>query len=190
MHAIATFNALAAEGRRVCAGLISRSPVPRDDACLYTPDWAPRASEADARLQAALRRDPYDGSEQRLLGDGGAAAAAAAAEEEQQERARRQGAAAAAQPPPPDLRSRYERAAAAAEARFGYPGAVDAVQPDDVSLALTEAERQERAWRRAAAGGGGAGRRSAGGGLRRSSDDAAAEEAARKRGGGGSGSGR
>jgi hypothetical protein len=189
MHAIATFNALAAEGRRVCAGLISRSPVSRDDASMYTPDWAPRASEADVRLQAALRRDPYDGSgDQRLLGDG--AAAAEAAEAAAQREAEAAAAAAGGAPPPPDRRSRYERAAAAAEARFGYPGAVDAVQPDDVSLALTEAERQERAWRRAASGGGGAGRRGGGGGLRRSSDDAAAEEAARKRGGGGSGSGR
>lgn len=56
MHAIAQFNALCLEGRRVAVGLISRSPMSRDDACLYAHGGAVQTA-ADRRLEAALAND-------------------------------------------------------------------------------------------------------------------------------------
>lgn len=56
MHAIAQFNSLVLEGRRVAVGLISRSPMSRDDACLYAHGGAVQ-TEADRRLETALAND-------------------------------------------------------------------------------------------------------------------------------------
>ena len=56
MHAIALFNSLNLEGRRVAVGLISREPMSRDDASLYTHGGA-RSTSVDRRLAQALARD-------------------------------------------------------------------------------------------------------------------------------------
>jgi len=60
-NAIATFNTLNSENRRVAAALLSRVPMPRDEACLYTPDAV---------------ESPADRALKRLLSRGGGAAAA------------------------------------------------------------------------------------------------------------------
>ena len=69
-HAIATFNVLVAEGRPVCAALVSRAPVSRDDACLYSPDADAPVSARDRELLAALATDAAPVDRDRLLGDG------------------------------------------------------------------------------------------------------------------------
>ena len=69
LHAIATFNALVAEGRRVAVALVSRVPVSRDDACLYTPEWA----QADALRPAGTRRAEDAGAAAAAAEGGGAA---------------------------------------------------------------------------------------------------------------------
>ena len=155
MHAIATFNTLVAEGRRVAAGLVSRTPVSRDDACLYSPDWSlARETDGDRRLQAALRRDPWGGERNQRLLEGDAAAAAAAAEAVQQAHAAARAAAiaSASSGGRGGGRQQLVHDAAALAVRFGYPGAI--LEAPDVSLQLTEEERQERRWRCVSSGGG------------------------------------
>ena len=74
MHAIALFNSLCLEGRRVAVGLISRVPMSRDDASLYAHGGATRTA-ADRSLQETLARDTLAVSQAAassalLLGDG------------------------------------------------------------------------------------------------------------------------
>lgn len=67
-QAIATFNTLVQEGRKVAAALVSREPVPRDEACFYTDE--PLETEADVRLKTLLARD-YSVDEMGRLLEGG-----------------------------------------------------------------------------------------------------------------------
>ena len=67
-HAISAFNTLILEGRHVAIALISRVPVPRTEACLYTHEASQRQeSESDARLRLALSRDYNAADAARLL---------------------------------------------------------------------------------------------------------------------------
>ena len=66
---------LNAEGRSVAAAMLCRTPMSRDDACLYT--HGALLSESDRRLQRVLAKDYTAGEAQRLLAgdvDDGAAA--------------------------------------------------------------------------------------------------------------------
>lgn len=170
MHAIATFNTLVQEGRRVAAGLISRSPVSRDDACLYTPDWTDRETDDDKRLKEALRRDSYggEGGGQKLIT--GSTDDTSIANKNVVDISAAAGS------------KRIVEEAVALAQQYGYPGALqsDAV---DVSLELTEAQRQERAWRRASDGGRGDKGRLGGRAPRRSDDASLAEEEKARRNG-------
>jgi hypothetical protein len=86
VHAISTFNTLNEEGRRVAVALVCRSPLTRDDVCVYTDELllGEGGQEAEARLAAGLAREDAavaaalaaPGSV-RLLADGRYAAAAA-----------------------------------------------------------------------------------------------------------------
>lgn len=70
MHAISTFNVLVAEGRPVCAALVSQDPVSRDDACLYTPDAHLMETEQDRKIIETLAQDLLPQDRDKLLTDG------------------------------------------------------------------------------------------------------------------------
>lgn len=55
-HAIALFNLLNQEGRRVAAGLVSREPLSQADTCAYV-HGRPVVTQADTRLAAVLAAD-------------------------------------------------------------------------------------------------------------------------------------
>ena len=134
-HAIATFNMLVAEGRRVAVGLISRSPMTRADASSYAPDWARRESEADVSLRAVLRRRE-DGEEgQRLLGAGDEQPSGVGEASGAQQRPRAAGASAAADRP-----VQPQQPAAIAERR-AYGETSDSPEAD-VPLSMTDEERR------------------------------------------------
>lgn len=160
----------------MAVGLVSRTSVSRDDACLYSPEWAGRESEADRRLKQALRRDPYGEGSQRLLSGEAEAQSEAAASNAAN------GTAAAASPV-----QQYMAEAEQLSAQYGYPGAM--LDAPDLSLALTEEQRRERMWRRTAGGPDDARKASGrpGGRAPRKSDDAAlAYEWVKRNTGGGS----
>ncbi len=54
----------------MCAALISREPVSRDDACLYTPDASAMVTEKDRKVLEALATDVLPQDRDRLLTDG------------------------------------------------------------------------------------------------------------------------
>jgi len=69
-HVISTFNVLVAEGRPVCAALVSQTPVSRDDACLYTPDVQLMETEKDRKIIETLAQDLLPRDRNKLLTDG------------------------------------------------------------------------------------------------------------------------
>lgn len=114
-HAIATFNTLVQEGRRVAAALICRTPTTWDDACLYTPEFT--ESEQDLRLKRALARD-YSAAEATKLLTG-----ETLPEDDSKSRS----------PPPIERKKPSSRVASESEllaVRYGYPGAM----PPDISV--------------------------------------------------------
>lgn len=128
-HAMATFNDLAQEGRRVAAGLISISPVSRDEACMYTSDAV--QTEEDRNMQKALARD-YSAQEAVKLLEGATAEQKAEAQQLRQEMKERE----------QQQRKKYLEDSERLAVQYGYPGA----QPPDAPLLLmSEAEKQERA---------------------------------------------
>lgn len=121
MHAIATFNELNHEGRRVAAALISREPMPRHEACMYMHEVVETA--ADKRLKRALARDLRQSSpdSDRLLTDGISDSIGDAAEDDRPERE--------------DVRSsKIDEDSASIAVQYGYPGAL----PKDVKIVDTE----------------------------------------------------
>lgn len=161
MQAIATFNTLNQEGRSVAVALVSRSPMTRDDASLYT--QSPLLSAADRRLQRLLARDYTTTDAHKLLttGDGGPTHG-----DEEDEAA----ATAAASPGPAASGAAEESSFVGTSQRlavqYGYPGAlptdvpvVDAEAAGRLAASLTRpqtaedlaAARQRRASRRSAA---------------------------------------
>jgi uncharacterized protein len=69
-NAIATFNLLQAEDRPVCAALISREPISRDDACLYTDDAYKLETERDREILSALATDVLPKDRHKFITDG------------------------------------------------------------------------------------------------------------------------
>jgi hypothetical protein len=138
-HAIAAFRVLVAEGRQAVAGLIARSPVPRDEACLYTPDYdammAAAPNSGDARVHAALAGPAVSGGGVALLeageagaagGSGGAAGGGAApAPSPAHTLAAAPGAAAAAKAAA-QQRAAWEATSASLATRYGVPDAASA----------------------------------------------------------------
>jgi uncharacterized protein len=115
-HAIATFNNLNQEGRRVAAALVSRQPVTWEEACLYTPEMT--ESEHDRRLKQVLSRDYSTKEVSRLLESGsGSAQSSETAPTKEAE-------------PAPAAPTNFEDESAALAVRYGYPGAL----PPDVSI--------------------------------------------------------
>jgi uncharacterized protein len=139
-QAISTFNVLASEGRPVCAALVSREPVTRDEACLYTPDAAARVTKQDREILAALAADVLPADRAMLLeggksGEGDSAEGPAAAAAAAAAAARSAGPSppastpAAAPADPPQTVRLVEAKSAAIATRYGYPGAL----PPDIS---------------------------------------------------------
>ena len=69
-NAIATFNLLQAEDRPVCAALISREPMSRDDACLYTDDVYKLETDRDREILSALATDVLPQDRDKFITDG------------------------------------------------------------------------------------------------------------------------
>jgi hypothetical protein len=165
MQAIATFNTLNQEGRSVAVALISRSPMTRDDASLYT--QSPLLSAADRRLQRLLARDYTSTDAHKLLttGNGGPAHG------DEEDEAAAKTAAGAGSPGPAasgaaDESSSFIGTSQRLAVQYGYPGAlptdvpvVDAEAAGRLAASLTRpqtaedlaAARQRRTSRRSAA---------------------------------------
>lgn len=144
MHAISTFNVLNQEGRRVAAALMSREPLTRDDACVYTPE-ALEETDADRRLRQALAVDPEklgEGADAgRLLTDGlgsGVGDAADMAAALRRGTVEEGGAKAKPEPASSDdsrlWGGKRDRLDSLLTVQYGYPGAL----PPDVPIIDTE----------------------------------------------------
>jgi len=141
--AIATFNMLANEGRAVCAALVSRAPVDRDEASLFTADAYAAATPEDRVALRALAEDVLPQDRDRLLTAGGAGAGAdagagagagagapvlarwdseAALEHERAAQRAREAERAAARADAAARERRADVESAALAQRFGYPG--------------------------------------------------------------------
>jgi uncharacterized protein len=123
-NAIATFNLLQAEDRPVCAALISREPMSRDDACLYTDDVYKLETDRDREILSALATDVLPQDRDKFITDGGRSSVDAASEFEA-----RNAAAAQAAMQKRIKEDQDRRLAAASEIeherlskQFGYPG--------------------------------------------------------------------
>lgn len=123
-NAIATFNLLQAEDRPVCAALISREPMSRDDACLYTDDVYKLETDRDREILSALATDVLPQDRDKFITDGRASGIDSAAEFEARNAAAAQ---VATQRRLKEAQTRRLSAASEVEherlsKQFGYPG--------------------------------------------------------------------